>query len=186
MFRRGSGVRSSPRSEIFHCVHSHHRKSVDNRQHPSQDKQSLWCCSQRPWCTHYKGHMFLTRHVPFAIIAFGIASVRADDDDDDEVPLWVNNGGWIILLLATLAMFYGLATVVEEFFVPALNTVNAHIFALSQCFCFEISESCSKFNSSFKSPQSRVMRLHNMSLCTSLKFKKKLDCTVLRQVQDSG
>jgi hypothetical protein len=130
--------------------------------------------------------MFLTRHVPFAIIAFGIASVRADDDDDDEVPLWVNNGGWIILLLATLAMFYGLATVVEEFFVPALNTVNAHIFALSQCFCFEISESCSKFNSSFKSPQSRVMRLHNMSLCTSLKFKKKLDCTVLRQVQDSG
>jgi len=71
--------------------------------------------------------MSLSKLVPLAIIACGVATVRADDDDDGEVPLWVNDGGWIILLLATLAMFYGLATVVEEFFVPALNTVSTCI-----------------------------------------------------------
>jgi hypothetical protein len=42
----------------------------------------------------------------------------------DIVPEWIEDGGWIILILACLAMFYGLATVVEEFFVPALNTVS--------------------------------------------------------------
>jgi hypothetical protein len=63
--------------------------------------------------------------VLFAVAAWGVAAARADDDGT-EVPTWVEDGGWVVLVLATCAMFYGLATVVEEFFVPALNTVNRH------------------------------------------------------------
>ena len=61
-----------------------------------------------------------------ALIALAVLAVLARADDTTvAVPSWVENGGWIILVLACLAMFYGLAMVVEEFFVPALNTVSA-------------------------------------------------------------
>ena len=59
-----------------------------------------------------------------AVLTVLTAQVRADGSSDDIVPSWVEDGGWIILVLACLAMFYGLAAVVEEFFVPALNTVS--------------------------------------------------------------
>ena len=48
-------------------------------------------------------------------------SVSAGDAAEAEP--WVEDGGWIILIFATLSMFYGLAVVVEEYFVPALNTM---------------------------------------------------------------
>jgi len=57
------------------------------------------------------------------IIAVNFASL-ARAEGGDVVPEWIEDGGWIVLVLACLAMFYGLATVVEEFFVPALNTVS--------------------------------------------------------------
>ena len=79
------------------------------------------------------------------LLAFFVQSAAAEDD----VPGWIENGGWVrkkclillidrgaaqvtfpsaappqvILVVAVLEMFYGLATVVEEFFVPALNTM---------------------------------------------------------------
>lgn len=34
---------------------------------------------------------------------------------------WIDKGGWVIVLIGLLAMFWALAVVVEEFFVPALN-----------------------------------------------------------------
>jgi len=61
------------------------------------------------------------------VLALLATQTRADGSSDDVVPTWVEDGGWIILVLACLAMFYGLATVVEEFFVPALNTVRFYI-----------------------------------------------------------
>lgn len=49
------------------------------------------------------------------------------DDNQDDTDImdkpWMKNGGWILLVIGTLAMFYGLAVVVEDFFVPALNVM---------------------------------------------------------------
>lgn len=36
-------------------------------------------------------------------------------------PAWVNDGGFLILIVAVIAMFWGLALVCEDYFVPALN-----------------------------------------------------------------
>jgi len=70
------------------------------------------------------------------IFAIGAAYVVASSDDSsndskdcddkdcterDDVPLWIWNGGWVLLVIAVLEMFYSLAVVVEEYFVPALN-----------------------------------------------------------------
>jgi hypothetical protein len=38
-------------------------------------------------------------------------------------PNWVNNGGFLILIIAMIAMFWGLAAVCKEYFVPALNVL---------------------------------------------------------------
>ena len=54
----------------------------------------------------------------------------ADDDDErrrshnaphEHAEAWIAHGGFVLLVVALFEMFYGLATVVEEFFVPALN-----------------------------------------------------------------
>ena len=54
----------------------------------------------------------------------------ADDDDErrrshnaphEHAEAWIEHGGFVLLVVALFEMFYGLATVVEEFFVPALN-----------------------------------------------------------------
>ena len=54
--------------------------------------------------------------------------VTAKDDDDinaphERPPKWISRGGFVVLVVALFEMFYGLATVVEEFFVPALNVM---------------------------------------------------------------
>jgi K+-dependent Na+/Ca+ exchanger-like protein len=63
--------------------------------------------------------------VLFSAAAIVSCADDGDDDDDEEtkpVP-WVAKGGFILLIVAVLQMFYALAVVVEEYFVPALNTM---------------------------------------------------------------
>mmetsp|Transcript_14064 Transcript_14064/g.23385 ORF Transcript_14064/g.23385 Transcript_14064/m.23385 type:complete len:785 (+) Transcript_14064:66-2420(+) len=64
-------------------------------------------------------------------LAISFSVVHADTSTDDcpccqssaieASPDWVNYGGIIILLITVIAMFWALALVCEEFFVPALN-----------------------------------------------------------------
>mmetsp|Transcript_90896 Transcript_90896/g.177893 ORF Transcript_90896/g.177893 Transcript_90896/m.177893 type:complete len:747 (+) Transcript_90896:58-2298(+) len=61
-------------------------------------------------------------------LGFFSFSLAADDDCPcckssgvDPAPDWVTYGGFLILIIAVIAMFWGLALVCEEFFVPALN-----------------------------------------------------------------
>jgi len=64
--------------------------------------------------------------VLFSMMTLVISADDGDDDDDDDeskpVP-WIAKGGFILLIVAVLQMFYALAVVVEEYFVPSLNTM---------------------------------------------------------------
>lgn len=57
----------------------------------------------------------------------GFADVGDDslcaDSDPEEAPDWVKNGGFLILFVIVIQMFWALALVCEEFFVPALNVM---------------------------------------------------------------
>ena len=67
-----------------------------------------------------------------ACLAGSLAQTEDNPADDDErrrshnaphehAEAWIAHGGFVLLVVALFEMFYGLATVVEEFFVPALN-----------------------------------------------------------------
>jgi Ca2+/Na+ antiporter len=44
-------------------------------------------------------------------------------DEVEEAPEWIKNGGIILLVVVVIIMFWGLALVCEEYFVPALNVM---------------------------------------------------------------
>ena len=46
---------------------------------------------------------------------------RSHNAPHEHAEAWIGHGGFVLLVVALFEMFYGLATVVEEFFVPALN-----------------------------------------------------------------
>jgi hypothetical protein len=64
-----------------------------------------------------------------ALLACLAGSLAQTDDDErrshnaphEHAEAWIEQGGFVLLVVALFEMFYGLATVVEEFFVPALN-----------------------------------------------------------------
>jgi Ca2+/Na+ antiporter len=45
--------------------------------------------------------------------------------DDECVEKWVMDGGWVAMIIVVMMMFWALAVVCEEFFVPALNIMCA-------------------------------------------------------------
>ena len=64
--------------------------------------------------------------VPIIVIANLISDAMSESDCEDasskgESPKWIRDGGFLILLLGVCVMFWGLALVCEEYFVPALN-----------------------------------------------------------------
>jgi hypothetical protein len=50
-----------------------------------------------------------------------IYSTCADTSHLQTSPLWVSSGGILLVLLLVLAMFWGMAYVTEEHFIPALT-----------------------------------------------------------------
>ena len=64
-------------------------------------------------------------HVTVAVEHDGKARIERDDDvqttDDEAVAEWISGGGYVLLIVGLLAIFWALAVVVEDYFVPALN-----------------------------------------------------------------
>ena len=56
-----------------------------------------------------------------ALAVAALALAKADDDEEEAVAPWIARGGYVLLIVGVLASFWGLAVVVEDFFVPALN-----------------------------------------------------------------
>ena len=56
-----------------------------------------------------------------ALAVAALALAKADDDEEESVAPWIARGGYVLLIVGVLASFWGLAVVVEDFFVPALN-----------------------------------------------------------------
>ena len=84
-----------------------------------------------------------------ALLACLAGSLAQTDDDGrrshnaphEHAEAWIEQGGFVLLVVALFEMFYGLATVVEEFFVPALNIMVRqsliqlhHIIFMLRCF----------------------------------------------------
>ena len=65
----------------------------------------------------------------FFILAFALIPINASDDDDSDDDIedpepWVKNGGFVVLIIGMVVMFWALAAVCEDFFVPSLNVFN--------------------------------------------------------------
>ena len=91
-------------------------------------------------CIHHAKTSIFVREFKRVFLLVALVSVLAsaeeedviakEEDDEDDInaphklpPKWISRGGFVVLVVALFEMFYGLATVVEEFFVPALNVM---------------------------------------------------------------
>jgi Ca2+/Na+ antiporter len=57
----------------------------------------------------------------FFVCANGLSHHNCHNLTESTNPDWITNGGWIILFLTIILCFYGLATVCEDYYVPALK-----------------------------------------------------------------
>ena len=88
-------------------------------------------------CIHHAKTSIIVREFKRVFLLVALVSVLASAEEEDVIakedddinapherpPKWISRGGFVVLVVALFEMFYGLATVVEEFFVPALNVM---------------------------------------------------------------